>query len=291
MDADPIQPGNVAVVTGAASGIGRALATAFADEGMRVVLADNNATELRAAETTLAEAGRDVFPVVCDISSEAEVQSLARLTLERYGAAHVLCNNAGVVGKGDAWRGPFSNWEWVVGINLFGVVHGIRAFLPIMEDQGLGHIVNTASMAGLLAVPGQPPYNATKSAVVAISESLFIELRQSGSPVRVERAVPGVRAHQLDARPALGRSGSARSRRCRRTRPTGRWRSTSKRGSSAASIGADHRRRGDRRDPRRPLLDPHPPRGAPRPGGADAARRAPAQSGVGGASGQRTSIG
>ncbi len=206
MDADPIQPGNVAVVTGAASGIGRALATAFADEGMRVVLVDNNATELRAVEAVLADVGRDVFPVVCDISSEAEVQSLARLTLERYGAAHVLCNNAGVVGKGDAWRGPFSNWEWVVGINLFGVVHGIRAFLPIMEDQGLGHIVNTASMAGLLAVPGQPPYNATKSAVVAISESLFIELRQSGSPVRVSALCPAfvrtnlMRGQHWDAR-------------------------------------------------------------------------------------------
>ena len=189
-DADPIQPGNVAVVTGAASGIGRALATAFADEGMRVVLADIDETTLRATEASLAEAGRDVHRVVCDTSSEASVQDLARLTLERYGAAHVLCNNAGVVGKGDAWRGPFANWEWVVGINLYGVVHGIRAFLPIMEDQGLGHIVNTASMAGLLAVPGQPPYNATKSAVVAISESLFIELRQAGSPVRVSALCP-----------------------------------------------------------------------------------------------------
>jgi NAD(P)-dependent dehydrogenase (short-subunit alcohol dehydrogenase family) len=180
----------VAVVTGAASGIGRALATKFADEGMRVVLADNNETALRATEAQLAEQGRDVHPVVCDTASEASVQELARVTLERYGAAHVLCNNAGVVGKGDAWRGPFANWEWVVGINLYGVVHGIRAFLPIMEDQGLGHIVNTASMAGLLAVPGQPPYNATKSAVVAISESLFIELRQSGSPVRVSALCP-----------------------------------------------------------------------------------------------------
>ena len=189
-DADPIQPGNVAVVTGAASGIGRALATAFADEGMRVVLADIDEPALRATTSALAEAGRDVHPVVCDTSSEASVQDLARVTLERYGAAHVLCNNAGVVGKGDAWRGPFSNWEWVVGINLYGVVHGIRAFLPIMEDQGLGHIVNTASMAGLLAVPGQPPYNATKSAVVAISESLFIELRQAGSPVRVSALCP-----------------------------------------------------------------------------------------------------
>ncbi len=189
-EGDPIEPGNVAVVTGAASGIGRALATKFADEGMRVVLADIDDAGLRGVEAELAEAGCDVHAVICDTSSEASVQELARVTLERYGAAHVLCNNAGVVGKGDAWRGPFANWEWVVGINLYGVVHGIRAFLPIMEDQRLGHIVNTASMAGLLAVPGQPPYNATKSAVVAISESLFIELRQSGSPVRVSALCP-----------------------------------------------------------------------------------------------------
>jgi NAD(P)-dependent dehydrogenase (short-subunit alcohol dehydrogenase family) len=189
-DDDPIQPGNVAVVTGAASGIGRALATAFADEGMRVVLADVNEGNLRATEAQLSDAGRDVHPVVCDTSSEASVHELAQVTMERYGAAHILCNNAGVVGKGDAWRGPFANWEWVVGVNLYGVVHGIRAFLPIMEEQGIGHIVNTASMAGLLAVPGQPPYNATKSAVVAVSESLFIELRQSGSPVRVSALCP-----------------------------------------------------------------------------------------------------
>jgi NAD(P)-dependent dehydrogenase (short-subunit alcohol dehydrogenase family) len=102
----------------------------------------------------------------------------------------VLCNNAGVVGKGDAWRGPMRNWDWVVGINLYGVVHGIRAFLPIMEDQGEGHIVNTASMAGLVAVPGQAPYNVTKTAVVALSEGLYLELVTTGSPVRVSALCP-----------------------------------------------------------------------------------------------------
>ncbi len=200
--------GKVAVITGAASGIGRALADAFVAEGMKIVLADIDEPKLRATEAELAEGGADVHPVVCDTSSEAALQDLARITLERYGAAHVLCNNAGVVGKGDAWRGPFSAWEWVVGINLYGVIHGIRAFLPIMEDQGEGHIVNTASMAGLVALPGAAPYNVTKSSVVALSEGLFIELKANGSPVSVSALCPGfVHTNLMDGQtwnPALG---------------------------------------------------------------------------------------
>ncbi|CAN0480825.1 unnamed protein product, partial [Phaeothamnion confervicola] len=196
------------VITGAASGIGRALADAFVAEGMKIILADIDEPKLRAAEAELAEGGADVHPVVCDTSSEAALQDLARITLERYGAAHVLCNNAGVVGKGDAWRGPFSAWEWVVGINLYGVIHGIRAFLPIMEDQGEGHIVNTASMAGLVALPGAAPYNVTKSSVVALSEGLFIELKANGSPVSVSALCPGfVHTNLMDGQtwnPALG---------------------------------------------------------------------------------------
>jgi NAD(P)-dependent dehydrogenase (short-subunit alcohol dehydrogenase family) len=191
--------GKVAVVTGAASGIGAALARRFADEGMKVVLADVDEVGLRHAEASLAEGGADVLPVVADTSVEADLTDLAQRTLERFGAAHVLCNNAGVAGVGDPWRGPISTWDWVVGINLYGVVHGIRAFLPIMEEQGEGHIVNTASMAGLLAMPGAAPYNATKSAVVAISEGLFMELVAKGSSVRVSVLCPGlVRTALLD---------------------------------------------------------------------------------------------
>jgi NAD(P)-dependent dehydrogenase (short-subunit alcohol dehydrogenase family) len=181
----------VAVITGAASGIGRSLATRFLAAGMKVVLADLDDVTLRATAAALSEGGAEVLAVRTDTSSEADVQALAAATLDRFGAAHVLCNNAGVVGKGDAWRGPFSAWEWVVGINLYGVLHGVRAFLPIMEDQGEGHIVNTASMAGLVALPGAAPYNVTKSGVVALSESLFIELRSSGSPVGVSVLCPG----------------------------------------------------------------------------------------------------
>jgi NAD(P)-dependent dehydrogenase (short-subunit alcohol dehydrogenase family) len=183
--------GKVAVITGAAGGIGAALARRFAAEGMKVVLADIDEVHLRAIEVELAEGGADVLPVLADISVEADVAELAQRVLDRFGAAHVLCNNAGVAGVGDPWRGPINTWDWVVGINLYGVVHGIRAFLPIMEEQGEGHIVNTASMAGLLAMPGFGPYNATKSAVVAISEGLFIELVAKGSPVRVSALCPG----------------------------------------------------------------------------------------------------
>jgi NAD(P)-dependent dehydrogenase (short-subunit alcohol dehydrogenase family) len=182
--------GKVAVVTGGASGIGRALAHAFAAEGMKVVLADVDEVRMRAVESELAEGGTEVLPVVCDTSLEPSVQALAQVTLERFGAAHVLCNNAGVVGKGDPWAGPMTTWEWVIGINLYGVIHGIRAFLPIMQEQGEGHIVNTASMAGLMALPGAAPYNVTKSGVVALSEGLFIELKNSGSPVRVSALCP-----------------------------------------------------------------------------------------------------
>jgi NAD(P)-dependent dehydrogenase (short-subunit alcohol dehydrogenase family) len=183
--------GKVAVITGGASGIGKAMAVRFAAEGMKVVLADIDDAGLRNAEAELAEGGTEVLTVKADTSLEPEVHALAAATIERFGAAHVLCNNAGVLGKGDAWRGPFSTWEWMLGINLHGVIHGIRAFLPIMEDQGEGHIVNTASMAGLVAVPGNAPYGVSKAAVVALSESLFIELKSGGSPVRVSALCPG----------------------------------------------------------------------------------------------------
>ncbi len=183
--------GKVAVVTGGGSGIGRALAHAFAAQGMKVVLADVNEVAMRAVEAELAEGGTEVLPVLCDTSLEAEVHALAQATLDRFGAAHVLCNNAGVAGKADPWSGPMSSWEWVVGINLYGVVHGIRAFLPIMQDQGEGHIVNTASMAGLIAFPGAAAYNATKTAVVALTEGLFLEMRATGSHVGVSVLCPG----------------------------------------------------------------------------------------------------
>jgi NAD(P)-dependent dehydrogenase (short-subunit alcohol dehydrogenase family) len=183
--------GKVAVITGGASGIGRALAERFAVEGMKIVIADIDEVAMRAVEVQLAEGGTEVLTQLCDTSLEAEMQSLADATVSRFGGAHVLCNNAGVIGKGDAWRSPIAVWDWVIGINLYGVIHGIRAFLPIMEDQGEGHIVNTASMAGLVALPGAAPYNVTKTGVVALSEGLYLELKATGSPVRVSALCPG----------------------------------------------------------------------------------------------------
>jgi len=183
--------GKVAVVTGAASGIGRAMADRFAAAGMKIVLADVDELKLRSAQSELSESGADVLPVVVDVSLGESMEELARRTLEKYGAAHVLCNNAGVAGVGDQWTGPMSVWEWVVNINLYGVVHGIRSFLPIMLDQNEGHIVNTASMAGLVAMPGFGPYNATKHAVVAISEGLFLELAAKGTNVSCSVLCPG----------------------------------------------------------------------------------------------------
>jgi NAD(P)-dependent dehydrogenase (short-subunit alcohol dehydrogenase family) len=187
----PIQHGNVAVITGGASGIGRALAHAFAARGMHIVLADIDEQQMRAVEAELAEGGTEVLPIVCDTATEPSVQALAEATMAHFGAAHVVCNNAGVVGKGDPWRGPISTWDWVLGINLYGVIHGIRAFLPIMEDQGCGHIVNTASMAGLLAMPGSAPYAVSKAGVVSLSEGLFVELKGRGSAVSVSVLCPG----------------------------------------------------------------------------------------------------
>jgi len=183
--------GKVAVITGAGSGIGRAFADRFAAAGMKIVLADVDEVRLRTAQAELSERGADVLPVQADVSLGESMEELARRTLEKYGAAHLLCNNAGVAGVGDQWTGPMSVWEWVVNINLYGVVHGIRSFLPIMLDQNEGHIVNTASMAGLVAMPGFGPYNATKHAVVAISEGLFLELKAKGSNVSCSALCPG----------------------------------------------------------------------------------------------------
>ncbi len=197
-----VGPGNVGVVTGGASGIGRAVAEAFVAAGMRVVLADIDAPKLRDVEARLTEDGAEVATRVCDTASEGDIDALAEYTVERFGAAHVVFNNAGIGGSADAWSEPMAVWHRVVDVNLFGVVHGIRAFLPIMQQQQEGHIVNTASMAGLGAVPTIAPYVATKHAVVGLSESLFLELQAAGSPVGVSVLCPGfVKTDIMDTAP------------------------------------------------------------------------------------------
>src|ERR1019366_5622775 len=166
--------GKVAVVTGAASGIGRAMAERFAREGMKLVLADVQEKALSEARDAIASGGVEAIAVPTDVSKWEQVDALAKRTFEAYGAAHVLCNNAGVGVGGVAWEMSGADWDWVVGVNQWSVVHGIRAFVPRMIAQGEGHVVNTASMAGLVTAPGMSVYCATKHAVVAISECLHL---------------------------------------------------------------------------------------------------------------------
>jgi NAD(P)-dependent dehydrogenase (short-subunit alcohol dehydrogenase family) len=180
--------GQVAVVTGGASGIGLALAHRFAQAGMSLMLADVQADSLATAAHGVAAHGVEVSTLRCDVSKEDEVQALATATLERFGAVHVVCNNAGVAAKSDPWFGPLASWEWVMGVNFWGVVHGCRAFLPHLL--GGGHIVNTASMAGLMPGFG-PSYDASKHAVVAMTEDLFHTMQTAGLPVGVSVLCPG----------------------------------------------------------------------------------------------------
>jgi NAD(P)-dependent dehydrogenase (short-subunit alcohol dehydrogenase family) len=183
--------GRVAVVTGAASGIGLAIAGRFAAEGMNIVLADVEEAALAAAEKELREAGADVLGVPTDVSKGEQVDEWARAAVHRFGAVHLVCNNAGVGGGGPMVELETADWAWVLGVNLWGVIHGIRAFLPILLEQDEAHIVNTASMAGLVAAPFMGPYTASKFAVVAISESLVREMALGGTHVGVSVLCPG----------------------------------------------------------------------------------------------------
>jgi NAD(P)-dependent dehydrogenase (short-subunit alcohol dehydrogenase family) len=191
--------GKVAVVTGAASGIGMALAERWARGGLNVVLADVDETALAAAAEKVAAHGVSVEAVRTDVSDEDSVAELAASAVERFGAVHLVCNNAGVASHADPWFGPLSGWKWLLGVNLWGVIHGVRAFLPILAAQGEGHIVNTASVAGLL--PGfSPDYDASKHAVVALTEDLYRTLKTVEVPVGVSVLCPGwVRTGILDA--------------------------------------------------------------------------------------------
>lgn len=186
-----LEPGKVAVVTGAASGIGLALANALGARGCSVVLADIDQSALDAAAAEVGAHGVETLTVVTDVSKVEQVEALAAATIERFGAVHVVCNNAGVGGAGDPWIGPLETWEWVMGVNFWGVVHGVRAFLPHIVMSGGGHIVNTASIAGVFPGMTAPPYDASKHAVVAITEDLFTSLREAAMPIGVSCLCPG----------------------------------------------------------------------------------------------------
>ena len=171
----------VAVVTGAASGIGLAMSERFVADGMSVVMADIEVDALTEAVARLQAAGAKVEGIVCDVSDADQIASLRDSALAAFGAVHVLCNNAGVGGSGKpTWKTSPAVWDWVIGVDLLGVAYGVQAFAPLMVDQGEGHIVNTASEAGLCATPMLGAYHAAKYGVVGLSEALVMELAGTG---------------------------------------------------------------------------------------------------------------
>jgi NAD(P)-dependent dehydrogenase (short-subunit alcohol dehydrogenase family) len=180
----------VGVVTGGASGIGLAMAERFAREGMKLVLADVEKERLDGVTARFQKDGVEVLGVETDVSDAEQMDALGAATLDAFGAAHIVCNNAGVASGGRSWELTTADWRWVIGVNLWGVIHGIRVFAPGLIAQGEGHIVNTASVAGLLSVPGLGAYSVTKHGVVTLSETLYGELVATGSKVRVSVLCP-----------------------------------------------------------------------------------------------------
>jgi NAD(P)-dependent dehydrogenase (short-subunit alcohol dehydrogenase family) len=185
--------GRVAVVTGAASGIGRGLARHAAREGMRVVLADVETQALEDAVAEIRDLGADAMGIRTDVSRADEVQALADQAFDRFGAVHLLCNNAGVFQAGVVWQRTQADWDWVMGVNVWGILHAIRAFVPrLLEQDTDAHIVNTASMAGLITVAYSGPYVVSKFAAAALTECLAHDLRAQGSTIGVSCLVPGL---------------------------------------------------------------------------------------------------
>lgn len=185
--------GKVAVITGGASGIGRGLAQACIRAGVKVVLADIEENALHATGAELTAAGGTVLCIPADVSKRSDVERLARQTIDAFGGVHLLFNNAGVAAGGAPWEATWNDWEWVIGVNLCGVIHGVKVFTPLMLDQKTEcHIVNTASMAGLMTGGPMAPYAVTKHAVVALSESLYLTLQQRTPLVKVSVLCPGV---------------------------------------------------------------------------------------------------
>lgn len=183
--------GKVAVITGGAEGIGKAIARKAAAEGMKLVLADIDGSKLDATLSEFAAQGVEAIGLKTDVSKQEQVEALADLAFERFGNVHLLCNNAGVACAKPVWEVSQADWDWVMGVNLYGVTHALRAFLPRMMAKGEeGHIVNTASVAGLLSQPGLATYNASKHAVVTISEGLHHDLALRQSRIKVSVLCP-----------------------------------------------------------------------------------------------------
>jgi NAD(P)-dependent dehydrogenase (short-subunit alcohol dehydrogenase family) len=183
--------GKTAVVTGAGSGIGRELALACAREGMGLMLADIDEAAMRETAAAIAPLGVRVESMRCDVAKPLDVEALAARAWERFGAAHLLFNNAGVAVAGPVWAATLEDWKWTLDINLMGVVHGVRAFVPRMLAQGGEcHVVNTASVAGLVDIPGSAVYCVSKHGVVALSECLYHDLRVAKASIGVSVLCP-----------------------------------------------------------------------------------------------------
>ena len=196
--------GKVAVVTGAASGMGLAFAHKFADEGMSVVLADIESEPLAMAEAALKAKGARAVAVRTNVMTETDINRLADAAFSTFGNVHILCNNAGVAAsaatlRSRAWEGSLADWEWTFGVNFMGVLYGVRAFVPrMLENDEEGHIVNTASMAGLLA--GANPYNVSKHGVVCLTEGMYKEFKGMGAKLSASVLCPGlINTNILDA--------------------------------------------------------------------------------------------
>ncbi len=191
--------GKVAVITGAAGGIGIGMAHAFADAGMRLVLADIDEERLADAVNDIEAGGATAIGVPTDVADRASIDSLASATLECFGAVHLVCNNAGSPLPRSVLDTTRDDWERGLGINLFGVVNGIQAFVPILQEQGEGHINATSSMSGFVAFPPVVTYSVAKFGVIALMETLARELRSAGSPIEVSVFCPGeVATHAID---------------------------------------------------------------------------------------------
>ena len=180
--------GKVAAVTGAASGLGRAMALAFADEGMHVALGDVG--DMSDVFAEVERKGVSALAMKLDVSKAEEVEAFAVMAERDLGPTFVVCNNAGVSPLGAAWETSLDDWRWILGVNLWGVIHGVRSFVPRLLARNAGHVVNTASVAGIINPPGSGAYNVTKHAVVALSETLHHDLRERGAAVGVSVLCP-----------------------------------------------------------------------------------------------------
>jgi NAD(P)-dependent dehydrogenase (short-subunit alcohol dehydrogenase family) len=183
----------VAVVTGAASGIGLAIVEAFAGEGMRVVMVDIDEERLKSETDRLRGSEANVEPVRADVRDPASMEAVGRAVIDRFGFLHVAVNNAGVVGGGNSWEIPLDEWHRVIDVDLWGVIHGVRTFVPLILASGEeGHVVNVASMAAVLTLPRLAPYTVAKHGVLGLTDVLRAELEELGAPVGASAVMPGM---------------------------------------------------------------------------------------------------